>query len=382
MPTFLISREDWSLHRKGYLDQQRHQQKVKEAIRQNLPDIISEESIVMSDGKKVIKIPIRSLEEYRFRFSVGKGRHTGQGKGKSKKGEVLGTDSSETSGPGKGQGAGDEPGVDYYEAEVTMEELEGIVFEQLVLPNLEEKQKKEIKSKSWRFNDVRKKGLMGNIDKKRTILENMLRNAKAGKARIGGIIPEDLRYKTWEDVVKYQSSAVVIAMMDTSGSMGTFEKYIARSFFFWMVRFLRTKYEEVEIVFLAHHTRAKEVSEEVFFTKGESGGTKCSSAYQLALDIINERYNPADYNIYPFHFSDGDNLPSDNENCVRLVKEMLQVSNLFGYGEITNPYYRSSTLMSVYDQFKSNPKFVAVTIKDKSEVYQALRTFFKEKNKT
>src|SRR5690348_7374851 len=129
--------------------------------------------------------------------------------------------------------------------------------------------------------------------------------------------------------------------------MGTFEKYIARSFFFWMNRFLRKKYENVEIVFIAHHTEAKEVTEEEFFSKGESGGTICSSAYLKAIEIIDKRYPPASYNIYPFHFSDGDNLTSDNERCVKLIQQLLKRCNQFGYGEV-NQYNRSSTLMSAY----------------------------------
>jgi uncharacterized sporulation protein YeaH/YhbH (DUF444 family) len=157
-------------------------------------------------------------------------------------------------------------------------------------------------------------------------------------------------------------------------SMGSFEKYIARSFFFWMTRFLRTKYENVEIIFIAHHTEAKEVTEEEFFTKGESGGTICSSAYQVAIEIIDRRYPPAQYNIYPFHFSDGDNLTSDNDRCVKLIGELMQRCNLFGYGEV-NQYNRSSTLMSAYRNIH-DPKFMYYVIREKGEVYKALKTFF------
>ena len=164
--------------------------------------------------------------------------------------------------------------------------------------------------------------------------------------------------------------------MDTSGSMGEFEKYIARSFYFWMVRFLRTKYNNVKIVFISHHTEAKEVTEEEFFTHGESGGTQVSSAYELALQIIAERFNPEDWNIYPFHFSDGDNLPWDNERCVGLVQQLMEKCNIFGYGEIREGHYRSpSTLMSAFSKIQDR-KFIAVTISDKSEVYPALRRFF------
>ncbi|WP_459980092.1 DUF444 family protein, partial [Paenibacillus sp. YK5] len=157
-------------------------------------------------------------------------------------------------------------------------------------------------------------------------------------------------------------------------SMGSFEKYIARSFFFWMTRFLRTKYEHVEIIFIAHHTEAKVVTEEEFFTKGESGGTICSSAYQLAVDLIDRSYPSSRFNIYPFHFSDGDNLTSDNERCVRLINELIQRCNLFGYGEV-NQYNRSSTLMSAYRNLH-DPKFVHYVIREKGEVYKALKTFF------
>ena len=89
---FTVSQEDWSLHRKGYQDQARHQQKVREAIKQNLPDLVSEENIVMSDGKQVIKVPIRSLDEFRFVYNFNKNKHVGQGDGDSQVGDVLGVD--------------------------------------------------------------------------------------------------------------------------------------------------------------------------------------------------------------------------------------------------------------------------------------------------
>lgn len=375
-PLFIVSREDWSLHRKGYQDQTRHQQKVKEAIKQNLPDLVTEESIIMSDGKQIVKVPIRSLDEYRFRYNYNKSKHVGQGDGDSQVGDVLGTDPS-SGRPGQGQGAGDQAGEDYYEADVTMEELETLLFEELELPDLQEKQKDLMKASDIVFHDVRKKGIMSNIDKKRTILENLRRNANAGKPGIFGISPDDLRFKTWEEIEKPHSNAVIIAMMDTSGSMGSFEKYVARSFFFWMTRFLRSKYEKVEIVFIAHHTEAKEVTEEEFFTKGESGGTICSSAYQKCLEIIDSRYPEAYYNLYPFHFSDGDNLTSDNAKCLDLIGKIIQRANMFGYGEV-NQYKRSSTLMAAYRQLQ-NDKFQFCIIREKGEVYKALKTFFAKK---
>jgi sporulation protein YhbH len=374
-PSFILSREDWSLHRKGYQDQARHQQKVRDAIKQNLPDLISEENIVMSDGRQIIKIPIRSLDEYHFVFNTNKKKHVGQGDGDSQVGDVIGVDP--TPAGGKGEGAGTDPGDDVVEAEISIAELETMLFEELELPYLKRKDKEQIEVKDVRFTDVRRKGIMSNIDKKRTILENLRRNSRDGKSEIGGISPDDLRFKTWEEIVRPQNNAVILAMMDTSGSMGSFEKYCARSFFFWMSRFLRRQYEKVDIVFIAHHTEAKEVPEEEFFTRGESGGTICSSAYVKALEIIDSRYPPSMYNIYPFHFSDGDNLTSDNERCVRLIKELLERSNIFGYGEV-NQYNRSSTLMSAYKHLE-HQQFLYYVIKEKGEIYNALKTFFRKR---
>jgi sporulation protein YhbH len=377
-----VQRNDWSLQRKGIIDQERHKERVRDAIRKNLGSIVSNEAIILSDGRRTVKVPIRSLDEYKFRFDHRKKKHVGQGDGKTRVGDVLARESQ----PGKGQGggqAGAEGGAEYYEAEINIDELAALIFEDLHLPFLEEKAKKAIPSRTTRFNEIRRTGVMANLDKRRMILENIRRNARENKgARFGNVKKEDLRFKTWEEQHRYESNAVVIAMIDISGSMGEFKKYIARSFYFWMVRFLRTKYDNVEIVFISHHTEAKEVSEEQFFTQGESGGTVVSSAYQLALDVIRARYPTQDWNVYPFHFSDGDNYYSDNEEAVRLADELITTCNLFGYGEIgeegTSGYRRSSgALLSIFkDRLKQRERFVGVRIDDKEDVYPALKQFF------
>ncbi len=374
---FVISQEDWSLHRKGHEDQMRHQEKVQEAIRNNLPDLITEESIIMSNGRKVVKIPIRSLEEYKIRYNYDKNKHVGQGNGDSKVGDIVARGGAEgQKGAGKGQGAGDMPGEDYFEVEVSLMNIEEALFKELELPNLKRKEQDNIVVEDIEFNDIRSTGLMGNIDKKRTMLAAFKRNALSGKASFYPIYREDLKFRTWNEVVRPESKAVVIAMMDTSGSMGLWEKYMARSFFFWMTRFLRTKYETVDIEFVAHHTEAKVVTEEEFFSKGESGGTICSSAYRKALELIEKKYDPGRYNIYPFHFSDGDNLTSDNARCVKLVEEIMDKANIFCYGEV-NQYNRHSTLMSAYRNIKSE-KFKYYILKKKSDVYNAMKHFFKK----
>jgi len=370
--TASLSRQDWSLHRKGPIDQARHNEKVKEAIKGNLPSIISEEAIITSDGQKVVKIPIRSLDLPHFRYDFGRNKHIGQGEGDSQAGDKVGQ-----AGPGQGKQAGNVPGLDYYEADITIDEIAALIFEDLGLPNLQQKQSEAIEGETFKFNEIARKGLMSNLDKRRTILENLRRNARHGHPQFADVTEDDLRFKIWVPDVRRETNAVVIAMRDVSGSMGEFEKYISRSFYFWMVKFLRTKYNDVRIVFITHHTEAKEVDEETFFKLGESGGTKVSSAYQLALDIIKDRFNPDAWNIYPFHFSDGDNWGDvDNRRCVDLVNRLLDASNVFGYGEIREGGVRSSsTLMNAFQSIK-NPRFIPVIITEKKDVHPALKKFF------
>ncbi|PWU66816.1 sporulation protein YhbH [Gracilibacillus dipsosauri] len=372
---FVIAEEDWSLHRKGFDDQKRHQEKIKDAIKKRLPDIVSEENIIMSRGKDIIRVPIRSLDEYKIRYNQSKNKHVGQGNGDSKVGDIVAQDGTPQKGQ-KGQKAGDKPGTDYYEAEVDFETLEEAFFQELALPNLEEKEKDNITITDVEFKDIRKKGLTGNIDKKRTMLASYRRNALEGNPSFTPIYPDDLRYKTWDNIIKPESKAVVLAMMDTSGSMGQFEKYVARSFYFWTVRFLRKKYESVEVEFIAHHTEAKVVDEESFFTKGESGGTICSSAYRKALELIEEKYPPSRYNIYPFHISDGDNLTSDNRRSLEAVSKLLEHASLFGYGEV-NQYNRYSTLTQAFKDI-DHPRFKQFILRNKEDVFYAMKHFFHE----
>ena len=175
---------------------------------------------------------------------------------------------------------------------------------------------------------------------------------------------------------KKESNAVVLCVMDTSGSMDTMKKYLARSFFFLLYQFIVTKYRNVEIVFIAHHTEANEVTEEEFFHKGESGGTFISSGYQKALDIIASRYHPSLWNLYAFHCSDGDNFDSDNPAALRAAKELADVCNLFGYGEIKplgSRYYESS-MLNIFRRLEAD-NFQTVLIERKEDIWPSFKAF-------
>ncbi|MBI2122272.1 MAG: sporulation protein YhbH [Candidatus Sungbacteria bacterium] len=361
-------------------DRQRHRQKVREAIRNNIADIIAEESIIGKDKNRVIKVPIRGVKEYRFVYGenapgVGQG-----GDGDLQPGQTIGQGKKGA----QGQQAGDQAGVDYYETEVSLDELIEVMFEDLELPDLERKHLREIVTVDHlRQKGFRKKGIRVRLDKKRTARARVRRKKSAhrsGAANLHGerfpFHEDDLRYHHVVKEMRRESNAVVMAIMDTSGSMDTMKKYLARSFFFLLYQFLRTRYQNVEIVFIAHHTEAREVTEEEFFHKGESGGTFISSGYNKALEVINERYHPALWNVYAFHCSDGDNFESDNTAALNSARELAKISNLFGYGEIKplGAGYYGSSMIQYFSQIQE-PNFLTVQIQRKEDIWSAFKTF-------
>jgi sporulation protein YhbH len=372
-------------------DRLRHREKVRESIRENIADIIAEESIIGKNKDKIIKVPLRGIKEYRFIYGDN-APGVGQGDGNAQPGQVVGKTGKDGQGQGDGQ-AGDRPGVDYYETDVTLDELIEIMFEDLELPNLERRALREIETDRFaKRKGYRHVGIRVRLDKRRTARQRVKRVLATqhrreaqgleapkdadGNERRFPFHQDDLRYKHLETDVREESNAAVICIMDTSGSMDTMKKYLARSFFFLLYQFISTRYRNVEIVFVAHHTEANEVTEDEFFHKGEAGGTFISSGYQKALDIIAERYHPSLWNLYAFHCSDGDNFDSDNPAALRAAKELSEICNLFGYGEIKplgSRYYESS-MLNVFRRLDA-PNFQAVLIERKEDIWPSFKAF-------
>jgi hypothetical protein len=359
-------------------DRARHREKVRQAIRDNIADILSEESIIGKDRDRIIKVPIRGIKEYRFIYG-NQAPGVGQGNGQSQPGQVVGRQQGDAQ--GQPDRAGDRPGVDYYETDVRLDELIDLMFEDLELPDLERKRLREIPSeRTAKRKGYRQVGIRQRLDKRRTVrarVKRMMATRERDPAADERRFPfhdDDLTYKHLITDVREESNAVVVCIMDTSGSMDTMKKYLARCFFFLLYQFIRSKYRNVEIVFIAHHTEGKEVSEEEFFHKGESGGTLISSGYQKALDIIAERYHPSLWNIYAFHCSDGDNFDTDNANALRVAKELTEVCNLFGYGEIKPMGARAyeSSMLNVFRRLDAD-NFQTVLIERKEDVWPSFK---------
>jgi sporulation protein YhbH len=313
-------------------------------------------------------------------------------------------------GDGKGK-AGNQEGEDIYETEVTIDELIKYLFEDLNLPDIDKKKLAELESiRSFKRLGFQRKGIPPRLAKKRSVIEKIKR--KQGYARnmremeddtgdselyiernteneiIGDegsdfdtsskrrfpFMEDDLRYRRVREDHKKDFNAVVICIMDVSGSMDQTKKYMARSFYFLLYQFIRLKYANVEVAFVAHTTTAKEVNENEFFHKGESGGTYISSGYEKALEIIEQRYNPASWNIYAFHCSDGDNWSEDNDKAIESANRLCEVCNLFGYGEIVPGYYSSgSTIKSEFQKGVHSKNFTIVTMAKKEDVLPGLK---------
>ncbi len=366
-------------------DRRRHRQLVEQVIKRNLGNIIAEESIIGQNKGKIFKIPIRGLKEYQFVYGENR-PGVATGKGEEKRGQRI-PGIAEKQKPGYGDGAGSVEGDEFYETEITLEELVNYLFEDLNLPFLEKKKysllETEYSSKRW---GIQRKGIPPRLAKKRTMMERIKRKqaSKRTEAEAEPEIPNypeerfpfsenDMRYQRLKEQLRPESNAVVICIMDNSGSMYLNKKFLARSFFFLLYQFVRYRYVNVELVFINHTTQAQEVNEDEFFHRGESGGTMISSGYEKALEIIAERYSPEVWNIYAFHCSDGDNWPEDNEKTLQKAHELCGICNLFGYGETVSTWNPGETIAELFAQEIHANNFMSVKIGSKEDIWPAFK---------
>jgi sporulation protein YhbH len=323
-------------------DRKRHREKCRDAIRKGLARLVADQDIIGTNRKgQKAALRIQAFPEFRFVFGKktdGIGSGTGQ-----QRGDTFRTGKG---GPGSGAGpGGSEPGEDIYEVEVSLEDIDEFLFDDLELPDFLVKQLRQV--------PVLDQGGMTGISRygtparlhRRGSMRARIRREQAelseGVAAETGFIDTDLRFRRLSERLRMASNAVLICMMDVSGSMDDSKKFLARVFFWLLYRFVQSKYEHAELVFITHHATAREVTEDEFFHTRESGGTIVSSAYELATEIIDARFAPEEWNIYAFHISDGDNWEDDNNQVVVTARRLLECCNLFGYGQVnpTDSYY-------------------------------------------
>ena len=368
-------------HDRSIEDRRRHRQLVEKTIKENLGDILSEESIIGESKNRKFKIPIRGIKEYQFVYGKNNNGIV-SGTGEEKRGQKIGEDET-NSGVGGNKGAGNNEGEDVYETEITLDELLDYITEDLNLPNLDRKKYSEILTESSnKKKGYQRYGINPRLAKKKTVVTKLAR--KQGKKRAlkeAGLddkidrFPfreEDLRYYRVKSKPKRESNAVMIFIMDVSGSMDNSKKYLARSLFFIMSKFLRKKYNNIAFEFVSHTTIAKRVNEYEFFHKAESGGTYISSGLDMALDIIEKNYPKEVWNLYTIYASDGDNWTEDNEKAMEAVKKLSSVSNMFGYAELLPSTY-STTMYYRFEKEINEKNFVPVIVKEKKDLWDALK---------
>ena len=383
-----VFREHKTVADRSASDRRRHKKKIERAIKEGIHDIVAEESIIGQDGKKKIRIPVRGIKEYRFIYGDNAtNKKAGSAPGADiQRGQKIGDGQKKTAGPGNK--AGNEPGEEYYEVEITLEELAHYLFDDLELPDMEKKALKKVMSEKIKRKGYRPQGIQPRLDKKKTAIARIKRRkaTKINRDRneeTEELFPfheNDLTYRHYKPARKECSSAVIFFVMDVSGSMTKTKKFIARSFYFLLYHFIRSKYEQTEIVFVSHDTNAQEVNEEQFFSRGNSGGTLVSKGLELVSEIINQRYHPNSWNIYCFQCSDGDNWPDDTGKTLTVAEKIRDASQLFGYCEIApegekSSWFEETRLSKVYERL-TNKKMKIVSITSKSDIWPSFKRLF------
>jgi uncharacterized sporulation protein YeaH/YhbH (DUF444 family) len=348
-------------------DHSRFRQIVKGKIKQDLKKYVTNGEMIGRKGKDMVTIPLPQIEIPRFRFNW---KDTGGvGQGEAEDGEAVGGE------PGL------EPGEHILEVEVGLDELAAILGEELALPRIQPKGRRTIPLEKVRYSNIRRVGPESLRHFKRTFREALKRQVASGlyDPENPRIVPirEDRRYRSWHMREVPQSNAVVIFCMDVSGSMGDQQKEIVRIAAFWLDTWLRSQYKSLEKVYVVHEAFAKEVDEHTFYHLHESGGTKISTAYELVNQIVDTRFSPESWNIYLFHFSDGENGDArDTALCMEMLrKEMVPKMNLFAFGQVRSSYGGGRFKTDIEEAFPGEEKIITSEIRDKDEIYDAIKRF-------
>ncbi|GAB4145299.1 MAG: DUF444 family protein [Planctomycetota bacterium] len=349
-------------------DHTRFRQIVRGKIKQNLRRFVSSGELIGKQGQRYVAIPLPQIQLPRFRHGQNPNGGVGQGDGEGDEG------------PGEGR-AGEAEGQHVLEVEVSLEELAKILGEELELPNIEPRGKKMIRTAAGRFTGISKAGPRSLRHFKRTFKQALKRQIASGtydpERPIVVPVKDDFRYRAMQTRQVPQASAAVIYMMDVSGSMGREQKEMVRIEAFWIDTWLRHQYKNLEVSYIVHDAVAHLVDQHTFFHLRESGGTKISSAFELCLELIRDRYPPSEWNIYPFHFSDGDNWSSkDTEHCIDLLRNnLLPQVNQFCYGQVKSAYGSGQFKKDLDAAFAGEERVVTTDIQDRGAILASIKAF-------
>ncbi len=356
-------------------DHARFKEIIRGKIKKELRKFITRGELIGREGKDVISIPLPQIEIPRFAYGTRQMGGVGQGDGQP--GTVIGVGDEQQ---GVSQ-AGNEPGQHILEVDITLEELAKILGEELELPRVAPKGDASLNAEKEKYTSVSTAGPESLRHFKRTYRQALKRQIQSGSYdyRNPRVVPirEDRRYRVWRETKRPERNAVILYMMDVSGSMGAEQKEIVRIESFWIDTWLRSQYSGIETRYIVHDAVAREVDRETFYRTRESGGTIISSAYKLCLDMIREKYGSSDWNVYPFHFSDGDNWSgNDTQECLKLLSdEILPRTNVFCYGQVESEYGSGQFLKDLTERFGKHEQVITSKISSREAIYNSIREF-------
>ncbi|PIU58354.1 MAG: hypothetical protein COS89_00885 [Deltaproteobacteria bacterium CG07_land_8_20_14_0_80_38_7] len=349
---------------------------IKGRVKKELRKFISNGELIGKKGKGLVSIPIPRIDIPRFVYSDKQAGGVGEGEG----------DAGQTVGQGEPQ-AGNLPGQHIMEVDVSLEELAEMLGEELELPNIKQKSQDELESFGIKYSGIAPVGPESLRHFKRTYRKALKRQIMSGTydPRKPLVVPthEDRVYRTWKEIKRRQAKALIIYILDVSGSMGMEQKEIVRLESFWIDTWIRSQYQGVEVRYIVHDAVAREVDQETFFHTRESGGTIISSAYKTMLELIDENYDVENWNIYPFQFSDGDNWSgNDTEECLNLLTEkILPICNMFCYGQVESEYGSGQFLKDLEARFKGKEdKIITSKIPNRDAIIDSIKTFLGKGN--
>lgn len=355
-------------------DRRRFDEIIRGRIKKDLRKHIVRGELIGKRGNEVVSIPIPQIELPRLKY--GEKQQPGVGQGPGEPGTPLGP----AEGDGGSGGAGDQPGEHLREVEVTIQELAELMGEELELPRIEPRGTHRLTGDRHRYNLIRPTGPESLRNFRRTYKEALKRQVAAGTYDYARpiVVPtrQDMRYRGWRDEPTPSENAVILYMMDVSGSMGNEQKEIVRIESFWIDTWIRAHYDGVVHRYIIHDATAREVDRDTFYSTRESGGTRISSAYELAAQIIEHEYPPQEWNIYGFHFSDGDNWGGgDDERCFKLLTHrILPGVNLFGYGQVESRYGSGQFIHALQENVK-HENLVPSQIENRDAILSSIRDF-------
>ncbi len=365
----------YDLFSRGARDWLRHNEKIGRAVREKLPDLIANAD-VLGAGDNSVKVPVRFMEHFRFRLCPPE-EQTGAGQGDAKVGEKIGHATKKEAPGKKGEGGTDDGGFDIT-LEFKIDDIVEWIWEELKLPNLQPKSG-ATKDEELTREGLNRRGARSRLDRRRSLKEAIKRRAvdRDGPA----FVNDDLRFRQLVVRNRPATRAVVFLAMDVSSSMRERDRTLAKMFFFWAIQGLRRQYAHIEPVFVAHTVKAWEFEESEFFQVRGSGGTVASTAFGAINDIIRERYDPAQYNIYLFYASDGENFRDDHDRASDALSEIASIASYMGYIETPAAEDRAletesaNIFRALIDSGAPAKSFALI---NSESVWEAIRGFFQK----